>query len=63
MERTLTEQKVLKQLDITDFRHMTKDKVVEFASLLPRMAPEVAEKALAQFPEYARMATEMVSWM
>ena len=60
MERTLTEQKVLKQLDITDFSHMTKDKVVEFASLLPRMAPEVAEKALAQFPEYARMATEMV---
>lgn len=60
MERTLPEQKVLKQLDITDFRHMTKDKVVAFASILPRMEPEIAEKALEQFPQYAQMTTEIV---
>lgn len=60
MKRTLSEQKVLKLLNIPDFRHMTKDKVVEFSSMLYRMDPEVAKKALEQIPEYVKMATEMV---
>lgn len=62
MSRTLTEQKVLKKLGIPDFRHMTKDKIVQFASVLPRMDPEVAKKALEQFPEFAKSATEIVSY-
>ena len=60
MTRTLTEQKVLKKLGIPDFRHMTKEKVVEFASMLHRMDPEVAKAAIAQFPEYVNLASEMV---
>jgi hypothetical protein len=28
MRRLLTEQKVLRKLDIEDFRHLTKDKVI-----------------------------------
>ncbi len=59
MTRTLSEKKVLKALDIPDFRHMTKDKVVEFASMLPRMDPEVAKAALAQFPEYAQTMKDL----
>lgn len=62
MSRTLTEQKVLKKLGIPDFRHMTKDKIVQFASALPRMDPEVAKAALEQFPEFAKSATEIVSY-
>lgn len=58
MKRTLSEKKVLKKLGIPDFRHMTKDKVVEFASMLSRMDPEVAKKALEQFPEYAKNVLE-----
>ncbi|WP_156951394.1 hypothetical protein [Lacrimispora aerotolerans] len=46
MSETITEQKVLNKLDIPDFRHMTKDKVMGFASMLPDMDPEVAKKAL-----------------
>ena len=46
MNRTLSEQKVLKKLDIPDFRHLTKDKIIAFASLLPQMDTEVAKKAL-----------------
>ena len=53
MARTLSEEKVLKQLDIPDFRHLTKEKVIEFASMLPRMDPETARKALEQFPDFA----------
>ena len=61
MARTWTEKKVLKKLGISDFRHMTKEKVIEFASMLHHMDPEVAKAAIAQFPEYVKMASEMVS--
>ena len=60
MHRTLSEQNVLKLLDIPDFRHMSKDKVVAFASMLPRRNPEVAKAALAQIPEYVKLASEIV---
>ena len=56
----MSEKKVLKKLGIPDFRHMTKDKVVKFVSLLPNMDPEVAKKALEQFPAFADLAKEMV---
>lgn len=62
MARTLTEAKVLKKLGIPDFRHMTKDKIIQFASCLPQMDPEVAKKALEQFPEFAKSVTEIVSY-
>ncbi len=62
MQRTLTERKVLKKLGIPDFRHMTKDRVVKFASMLPKMDPEVAKKALDQFPEFASSVKEIVSY-
>ena len=60
MRYTLNEKKVLKKLGIEDFRHMTKDKIVQFASMLPKMDPEVAKKALEQFPEFKDMAIEVV---
>ena len=61
MARTIAEKRVLKKLGITDFRHMTKDKIVSFASMLPRMDPEVAKKALEQFPEFASSAKEILA--
>ena len=60
MSRTLSEQKVLKKLDIPDFRHLTKDKIVAFASLLPQMDTEVAKKALEQFPNFASTSLEVM---
>lgn len=62
MARTLTEQKVLKKLGIPDFRHMTKDKVIKFASMIPKMDPEVAKMALAQFPEFAKTTKELLNY-
>ncbi len=56
MSKTISEAKVLKKLGIPDFRHMTKEKVVSFVSMLPYMEPEVAKKALEQFPEFAKTA-------
>lgn len=59
MKYTISEKKVLKKLGISDFRHMTKDKIVKFASMLPKMDKEVALKALEQFPEYKDMSCQL----
>ncbi len=54
MAKSLTEQKVLKKLGIEDFRQLTKEKVIEMAGLLDKMDPDVAKKALEQFPEFSK---------
>ncbi|MBO4218358.1 MAG: hypothetical protein J5887_02475, partial [Erysipelotrichaceae bacterium] len=61
MKYTVSEKKVLKKLRIPDFRHMTKDKVMNFATMLPYMDPEVAKKALEQFPSFKDLAGDMVT--
>ena len=61
MNRSLTEKQVLRKLGISDFRHMTKDKVVRFVSMLPYMDPEVAKKALEQFPAFADLAGTIIT--
>jgi len=60
MDNVLSEQMVLSQLNISDFRHITKDKVMAFASMLQNMEPEVAKKAIGQFPEFAKMSLEVL---
>lgn len=57
----LTEKQVLKKLDIPDFRHLSKDKIITFFSMLPDMDPEVSKKAIEQFPTYASTVKELVS--
>ena len=61
MKHSLTENKVLRKLDIPDFRHMTKDKVVSFVYMLPQMDPEVAKRALEQFPAFAETSLAIVN--
>lgn len=60
MTYKLSEQRVLKKLGIEDFRHLTKAKVIRLASMLDKMDPEVAKKALDQFPEFAKTSKEML---
>lgn len=57
----MTEKEVLAILDIEDFRHLTKEKAISFASLLAEMDPHVAEKALEQFPDFAKTIVELAS--
>lgn len=59
-QRTLTEKQILKKMGIPDFRHVTKDKIISFASLLPKMDKEVAMKALEQFPCFASASLDMI---
>ncbi|MCM1532876.1 MAG: hypothetical protein NC114_11505 [Ruminococcus flavefaciens] len=60
MSRPYTEVQVLKKLDIPDFRHLTKEKVIAFATMVPKMNPEVAKKALEQFPDFASTSLEVM---
>lgn len=60
MQRSLSEQKVLKRLGISDFRYMTKEKIMKFATMLPYMDPVVAKKALEQFPAFKDLAGQLV---
>lgn len=53
LKRPMNEQKVLDKLGIEDFRHLSKDKVIDFVSMIPNMDPEVAKAAIEQFPEFA----------
>ena len=61
MRYSLTEKQVLKKLKIPDFKHITKDKVVKFVSMLPKMDPEVAKAAIVQFPAFKDLASDIVS--
>lgn len=56
----MDEKKVLKKLKIKDFRHLTKSKVIQLASMLDKMDPEVAKKALDQFPDFAEAVKVVV---
>lgn len=59
--RLLNEKQVLKKLDIPDFRHLSKDKVMEFVSMIPEMDPEVAKAAISQFPEVVNLTLGLVN--
>lgn len=59
----MTEQQLLKELDIPDWRHMSKDKLIMFANNMSELNPEVAKAAIAQFPKFSEMGTEMVRLM
>lgn len=61
MKKLLTEQKVLNELGIADFTQLTKEKVITMASMLDKMEPDVAMKALDQFPEFAATAKDMLT--
>lgn len=61
--RPYDEAKTLKKLGIQDFRHMTKDHAIQLVSMLDRVSPEVAMKALEQVPYIANVAIESAQTM
>ena len=61
MKKKLSEKKALKKLDISSFSAMTEDKLPIFADLLPQLDPDVAKKALEQFPNFSKLSAQMIS--
>ena len=63
MKKYISEKKMLKKLNIPNWRYMTKDKLLTFVSSLPHMNPEVAKAAIDQFPNFSNLAKDMVEIM
>lgn len=47
-----SEAEVMKVLEIDTWRHLSKDKILQFAALVPEMDKEIALKVIEQFPEF-----------
>ena len=52
-KRYVSEEAVKHALKIDSFRNLSKDKVMQFASMIPYMDKEVAIAIINQFPVYA----------
>lgn len=48
-------------LKIDSFRNLSKDKIMEFVSLIPNMNKEVAIKIIEQYPALAKLSESMVT--
>lgn len=55
MEYTEKEKQILTVLQRTDFKNLSKNDLLSFASKLSEMRPEVASQVIAQFPEFAKL--------
>lgn len=62
-KKMMLEEDVKKALNITDFRSLSKEKIMEFVSIIPKVDKEVAISIIDQFPNYADMAKDMVGGM
>lgn len=60
MAKLLTEQQVKDALKIDSFRNLTKEKVMEFTSLIPNLDKEVALNIINQFPAFAKSSKIML---
>jgi gas vesicle protein len=49
-----SEKQLMKKLDIETWRNLSKDKIVQFAAMMPDMDKEVMFKVIEQFPEFAK---------
>lgn len=55
MEYTNNEKQILSLMERTDFRNLSKNDVLSYASKLNELRPEVAQQVIAQFPELAKL--------
>lgn len=60
-KRYLTENDVKRALRIDSFRNLSKDKVMEFASMIPDMDKDVAIAIINQFPSFADFGKTAIS--
>ena len=53
-------QDVKSALNINSFRELSKDKVIEFISLIPNMNQELAMECVKQFPAFTTLAKDVI---
>ena len=57
----LSAEEVKEVFNVTDFRNIGKEKLIEFVSAIPYMDKDVAIKTIEQFPAFSNCAQVMVS--
>ena len=60
-KRYVSEKAVKRALKIDSFRSLSKDKIIEFASMIPYMDREVATAIINQFPKFAEFGKIAIS--
>lgn len=55
MQYTSNERQILSLMERTDFKNLSKNDVVSYASKLNELRPEVAQQVIAQYPELAKL--------
>ena len=55
MDYTNTEKQFLSLMERTNFRNLSKNDVLSYASKLNELRPEVAQQVLEQFPELVKL--------
>jgi len=58
-----TEDQVKAAIGISDWRQLSKDKLMNFVSVLPNVDSNVAIKIIEQFPEFSKNSVEMLNIM
>lgn len=58
---SLAEQKVLKELGVPDFKHITKDNIVMLRTALDKCYQEVVKAIITKIPETLKFSLEYVS--
>ena len=61
--RFQSEEQIMNALEITSWRNLSKDHMMRFATMMPDMDPEVAEKIVEQFPEFKLFAIDALNVM
>lgn len=60
-KRYVSEEAVKRALKIDSFRNLSKDKIMQFASIIPYMDKEIAIAIINQFPEFADFGKTVIS--
>lgn len=61
MEYTDTEKQILALLDRTNFKNLSKNDVITYASKLNELRPEVAMQVVAQYPEFVKLIQSVMT--
>lgn len=56
-----SEAELMKVLEIDTWRNLSKDKILQFATLMPEMDKELAIKVIEQFPEFRQFALDALT--
>lgn len=55
MDYSDEERQILNELERTNFKNISKQEILSFASKIGQLRPEVAKEAIKQFPEFSNM--------